>query len=171
VAVLLEAARVLRANPSDVGVDIVLFDLEDMGDEGAERDPHNRDPFCIGSERFLADNPSYRPAFGILVDMVGDRALRIPKEGFSVQHAPHVVEMVWRAARRVGASAFVEERGGAILDDHVPFLKRGIPVVDLIDFDYPHWHTTGDTPDRCAPESLQQVGDVLLRVIRDHGQR
>ncbi|MDX1530417.1 MAG: M28 family peptidase [Rhodothermales bacterium] len=164
VAVLLELARILHANPLPYGVDVVLFDLEDAGDY--ERTDSTGTPFAIGSEQFVQMNPEYRPAWGLLLDMVGDRDLRIPKEGYSLQYARPVVERVWAAAERVGADAFVDRPGQAVSDDHVPFLRRGIPVVDLIHTPFPDtWHTTADTPDRVSAESLEQVGEVVVEVL------
>lgn len=168
VAVLLEIARILAEHPLDIGVDIVLFDLEDLGtssqvdaDSGAAHVP-----FAIGSAAFVRDNPTYRPTYGILLDMVGDRDLRIPKEGYSRTYAPHIVDEIWAAAGRVGAPAFIDEPGGAVEDDHVPFLRVGIPIVDLIHLPFPDtWHTTADTPDRVSPESLGQVGEVVVEVL------
>lgn len=166
VAVLLEMARLLHESPLDYGVDIVLFDLEDLGDyTDSPITPDSLNPFGIGSEHFAKTNPTYRPAFGILLDMIGDRDLRIEREGYSQRYAPQIVEKVWRAAKQVGATAFVDEVGGAIKDDHYAFLRRGLKVIDLIDFDYPYWHTVADTPDKCSPESLQQVGKVLVEVL------
>lgn len=160
VAVLLEMARVMHRSPPKMRVDIVLFDLEDMGDEG-----NSPNPFAIGSERFVEDHPGYRPSFGILLDMIGDRDLVIRMEGYSYVSARPVVEAVWDAARRVGSKGFVKSLGGPILDDHIAFLKRGIMVANLIDFDYPYWHTMEDTQDKCSPASLKQVGDVLVEII------
>jgi glutaminyl-peptide cyclotransferase len=165
VAVLLEMARIFGEHPPPVGVDIVLFDLEDIGDYEFEADTLAI-PFAIGSEAFARAHPQYRPSYGILVDMVGDRNLRIPMEGFSLQYARPILERVFRAAERAGADAFVREPGGAIFDDHVPFLRRGIPVVNLIHQPFPDtWHTIRDTPEYVRPESLQQVGDVLVEVL------
>lgn len=165
VAALLEMARILKQHPLDFGVDIILFDLEDLGAYNASLYPDSLNQFCIGSEHFAGSQPEYRPRYGILLDMVGDKSLIIKKEGYSVANAGSVVNKVWAAARKTGASAFVEEEGELLQDDHVPFLKRGIPVIDLIDFDYPYWHTIQDTPDKCSAESLQQVGDVLVEVL------
>ena len=168
VAVLIEMARLLHADPPDVGVDIVLFDLEDMGDDvdATTDSTEAKTPFAIGSEYFAEHNKGYRPSYGILLDMVCDRNLRIPKEANSVAYARPIVDKVWTAAARVGATAFVDERGQAVMDDHIPFLKRGIRVIDLIQTPFPHyWHTVEDTPDKCSAESLQQVGDVLVEVI------
>lgn len=167
VAVLLEMARLLEAIPPNVGVDLVFFDLEDLGDDVDEADSNAvRNPFAIGSEAFAASYADYRPTYGILLDMVCDRNLSIPIEANSLAYAPQVVEKVWSAADRVGATAFVRRRGPAVTDDHIAFLKRGIPVIDLIQTPFPpYWHTTADTPDQCSAASLQQVGDVLVEVV------
>lgn len=167
VAVLLELARLLDAHPPEVGVDLVLFDLEDLGDDrppGADSGAAN--PFALGSEAFARDHPQYRPTYGVLLDMVCDRALRIPQEAYSRIEAPEVVARVWAAAERAGAEAFLDEPGGPVVDDHVAFLRRGIPVVDLIHYPFPDtWHTTADTPAACSAESLQQVGDTLVELL------
>ena len=168
VAVLLEIARLLNAHPlpQRVGIDIVLFDLEDLGTTDPSVPEAQRIPFAMGSEMFVRDNPGYRPAWGILLDMVGDTDLRLPKEGYSVQYAPEVVERVWAAARRVGSTAFLDEVGPAVQDDHVPFLREGIPVVDLIQTPFPAtWHTTSDTPANVSAESLGQVGRVVVELL------
>ena len=165
VAVLLEVARQLVATPppGDLGVDLVFFDLEDLGE--ATGDPLDV-PYAAGSELFVQTNPDVRPAWGIVLDMVGDRDLAIPKEGFSQQYAPAVVERVWAAARRVGVPAFKDAVGMPVQDDHVAFLGRGIPVIDLIHTPFPDtWHTTFDLPDRMAPESLDQVGRVVIEAL------
>ena len=168
VAVLLEIARLLHAEPlrQPVGVDVVLFDLEDSGTADPAVAPDQRVPFAMGSEMFVLNNPGYRPAWGVLLDMVGDRDLRLPKEGYSVQYAPGVVDRVWAAARRAGATAFLDEVGPAIHDDHVPFLREGIPVVDVIQTPFPDtWHTTSDTPENVRAESLGQVGRTLVELL------
>ena len=163
VALLLEVARILGCKPPTREVHIILFDMEDMGD--LPPNALHKDPFCIGSTRFVQDNPDFRPSWGILVDMVGKRGLRIKKEAISVSWAPHLVHRIWTTARRRGSTVFSEEVGQPIFDDHVPFLQRGIPVVNLIDMDYPYWHTVEDTPDKCSPKSLREVAEVILEVI------
>lgn len=165
VAVLLEMARILTETPppGDIGIDLVFFDLEDLGETTG--DPQDV-PYAAGSELFMQANPNYRPEWGILLDMVGDRNLRIPKEGFSHRYAPAIVERVWAAARRVNASAFLEEVGTPIQDDHIAFLSRGIPVIDLIQTPFPDtWHTVSDLPDRVEAESLGQVGRVVIEAV------
>jgi glutaminyl-peptide cyclotransferase len=165
VAVLLEIAAVLKATPPPVGVDIVLFDGEDYGKEG------DIDRYLLGSRHFARNRPtSYAPAYGILLDMVGDANLEIPKEQHSLRSAPDVMNTVWRTARELGITQFSDEIGDEILDDHVPLNEVGIKTVDLIDFAYPdashrYWHTHNDTPEHCSAESLGAVGTVLTHVI------
>ena len=74
----------------------------------------------------------------------------------------------WAIAASLGyQETFVPEYKWSIIDDHMPFAKRGIHAVDIIDFDYPHWHTIQDTPDKVSPESLQRVGRVLEELLED----
>ena len=81
-----------------------------------------------------------------------------------------LTELVFAIADSLGAPGFVRENGPGVFDDHVPFLALGIPAVDLIDFDYPAWHTTADTPDQCSPESLESVTNVVLHLLHRLGQ-
>jgi len=160
VAVLLEIARVLHATPPPIGVDIVLFDGEDLGTAGSS------ETFAAGSRYFASQKDArYNPRYGILLDMVGDRNLNLYKEGNSVRYAADVVNRVWSLAQRLGISEFMFEQRYEVADDHVPLLNVGIPCIDLIDFDYPHWHTLADTPDKCSPESLEKIGRVVLAAI------
>ncbi len=165
VAVLLEIATLLHAQPPPIGVDIVLFDGEDYGREG---DTPN---YLLGSRYFAAHKrPSYQPRFGILMDMVGDTYLEIPKEGHSVRYAPDVLAMVWDKARELGYPQFLEGEGEEVIDDHLPLNEVGIKTIDIIDFDYPdqssrYWHTHQDIPEHCSPESLEAVGDVVTHVV------
>jgi glutaminyl-peptide cyclotransferase len=149
VAVLLELARSL---PRDtVPIWLVFFDAEDNG----------RIPdwdWILGSRAFVAQM-TVPPGRMILVDMVGDRDLRIPMEGYS---DPTLRSSIWDTAARLGHSdIFLPKVGSPILDDHVPFVEAGIPSVDVIDLDYEYWHTVSDTPDKVSAQSLQIVGDVL----------
>ncbi len=159
VAVLLEIARALKRRPPKQRVTIVLFDGEDYG-PGANN-------MFLGSRFFARHWTDPPPAWAVLLDMVADRDLRLPMEALSQQKAPAVVDRIWGAAERAGASAFVREHGPYVFDDHVFLLAKGIPCIDVIDFDYPHWHTLADTPDKCAPASLEQVGKALLRAIAE----
>jgi Zn-dependent M28 family amino/carboxypeptidase len=85
-----------------------------------------------------------------------------------VRYQPDLVDRIWKRAARLGfADYFVDAAIDPIHDDHVSLLAAGIPTIDIIDFDYPWWHTTGDTPDKCSPQSLQRVGQLLLSLIVD----
>jgi hypothetical protein len=159
VAVLLTLAEIFASQAPPLGVDLLFFDGEDYGREG---DP---DHYLLGSRRFVVDFARYRPEALILLDMVGDADLSIPMEGFSLRNASDLTRRVFNAAQRLGLPAFVPQEGPALLDDHVPFLRAGIPAVNLIDFDYGAWHTTADLPGRCSPESLGQVGRLLLALL------
>lgn len=159
VAVLLEIAHCLKNNPASKSVTIVLFDGEDYGTEG------HLENYCLGSKYFASQLTGKEYQYGILLDMVGDKNLSIPMEAYSVQIAPDLVESVWSCARRLKIKAFQRFPGNDIYDDHRPLIEAGIPTIDIIDFDYPYWHTLQDTPDKCSPESLKSVGDVLLDFI------
>ncbi len=163
VAVLLEIARIMKENPPPVGVCIVLFDGEDSGTYGIDK------TWCVGS-RFFAHNlpPDFNPQYGILIDMIGDRDLTLPMEKNSLRYAEDLVYKVWTIARQKGLNQFIFSEGSEIIDDHLELIKVGIPVIDIIDFEYPYWHTLGDTEDKCSPESLGVVGTLLLSLIYEH---
>jgi len=165
VAVLLEIAQHLKSNPPNVGIDMLFTDGEDYGKEGDNQN------YLLGAKHFAKNLPSgFKPAFGILLDMVGDVQLEIAKEKYSLQYAPDIVELVWSTAKELGVDQFTSDTQGWVIDDHLPFNEVGIKTIDLIDFHYPdetnrYWHTTQDTPDKCSPESLEAVGKVLMYVI------
>jgi glutaminyl-peptide cyclotransferase len=162
VGLLLALAEVLKRNAPPIGVDLLLVDGEDYGDFDSMRD------VLIGSTYFAAHLPdsAYRPLFGVVWDMIGDRDLRITQEINSLNSAPEVVARVWNlAADRGLADVFVPEPGIAINDDHVPLLRAGLRVIDVIDFEYPHHHKPSDTIDKISVESLQKVGDVATALI------
>ncbi|MFH1010897.1 MAG: M28 family peptidase [bacterium] len=159
VAVLLEIARRCALYPPPIGMDIVLFDGEDYGFDGSP------DEWLIGSKHFAKNLPEPAPRFGILLDLVGDRDLRIPMEQASYALARNIVEKVWSVARELNITSFQHEVGQAVYDDHMPLNEVGIPTIDIVDFDYPAWHTLRDTPSACSAKSLDDVGRVLLQVI------
>ena len=103
----------------------------------------------------------------VLVDMIGDRDLRISRESNST---PWLTDVIWATAKRLKRPEFVD-RETAIEDDHLPFLEAGVQAVDLIDLDYPAWHTAGDTLDKVSGQSLQVVGDVLLAALPEIEKR
>lgn len=163
VAVLLHMMELLAADPPTRGVDLLFFDAEDSGPAG---DPSG---FCLGSRhlaRTWADFGSplagTEPRALVLLDMVGKRGLSIGLEQYSYRYAPDFTLAVFERALALGLSAFEPRLAHAVYDDHVPFLEAGLPAVNLIDFDYPAWHTTADTPDQCDPASLGQVGRLVM---------
>jgi glutaminyl-peptide cyclotransferase len=125
-----------------------------------------------GSQNFLRDGlrgskvaaPRYRDARAmVLLDFVGEKRLRIPREGYSNER---LWERLRRAARQVGAgSVFPDEVQGAIQDDHLPFLEEGVPAIDLIDFDFPCWHTRCDDLSIVSERSLDAVGETMMRLL------
>ena len=158
VAVLLEVAEVARRRPPPIGVDLVFLDGEDLGREDRP------DDYCRGARGYAARLPApgdaARPVAGFLFDMVGDRDLGIWDEGTSAQRAASLVDLVHEAARATGARHFHAGVRYTLTDDHVPLLDAGLPAVDVIDFDYPAWHTSRDLPDRCSAASLAEVARV-----------
>ncbi len=163
VAVLLELARILKSNPPPIGVDILLTDGEDYGDS---RNDGNTDLYFLGARHFAkTKRPDYNPQFGILLDMVGDRDLRLPLEQNSMRFAPQLMDLIWTTAEENQVTSFIRVPGEAISDDHLSLNDAGIPTIDIIDFQYPHWHTQQDTPDKCSAQSLEAVGKVLSALI------
>ena len=156
VAVLLEVARVLQKTGTPIGVDLVLFDGEDLGTET------NPSGFFRGSTRYVERIGDERPLFVIVIDMVGKRDLNLAWEVNSRNHASNIVDLVWGEAHELGIKTFRSVPGPQVYDDHVPFLNASIPAIDLIDFDFPEWHTTHDRPPVCSPQSLEAVGTVLV---------
>jgi len=160
VAVLLEIARIMNMNPPSYGVDILLVDGEDYGEYG------DNDSWAIGSREFARrKNPSYKPMYGILLDLIGDRDQEIYIEVNSHRFARGIVDKVWNKAQDLGIYEFIPEVKFEVMDDHVRLLEAGIPCIDIIDFEYPYWHTTEDTPDKCSPQSLENVGRVVLAIL------
>jgi len=153
VAVLLELARSL---PDDtLPVWLVFFDAEDNGRiEGWD--------WILGSRAF-AEEIKIAPRAVVIVDMIGDADLNIYLERNS---NVAIRTEIWSTAEKLGyGDKFINQEKYSMEDDHTPFLEAGIPAVDLIDFDYPYWHTTQDTPDKVSAKSLQAVGDTLLNWI------
>jgi Zn-dependent M28 family amino/carboxypeptidase len=149
VAVLLELARTI---PTDsVPLWLVFFDAEDNGNlPGWE--------WIMGSRAFVAALET-RPSAVVIVDMIGDAGLNIYIERNS---DTRLAKEIWGQAAGLGyKEQFIAKPKYSLIDDHIPFLEVGIPAVDIIDFDYPYWHTTEDTPDKVSAESLQAVGETL----------
>ena len=99
--------------------------------------------------------------------MVGDKDLNIYKEGNSDHEINHEI---WSIANNLGYSQFISSYKYNLIDDHTPFLDAGIRAVDVIDFDYPYWHTTSDTVDKISAQSLKVVGDTILSWLEQYPQ-
>ena len=151
VAVLLELARTLDRDKLQRQVWLAFFDAEDNGRlDGWE--------WCVGSS-YMAAHLEVTPEAVVVVDMIGDADQQIYLERNS---DPVLQTRLWEIATTLGyTDTFISEYRWAMYDDHVPFAQRGIPAVDIIDFDYPYWHTTQDTPDKVSTESLERVGRVV----------
>ena len=163
---LIELARSLKQTPPSMPVELLFLD----GEEALRLewvDPDNR----YGSRYYVdaarKDGSLAQIAALILVDMIGDADLAIKRE---TQSTTWLTDVIWNAAARLGRKEFVEE-GTPIEDDHIPFLQAGVPAVDLIDLDYPAWHTPQDTMDKLSPRSFQTVGDVLLAALPEIEKR
>jgi glutaminyl-peptide cyclotransferase len=166
-AFLLEWARVLKARANRFTCEVVFLD----GEEALRPDwidPDNR----YGSRHYVRaaqqDGTIKQIRSMVLVDMVGDRDLRIKRESESTRW---LKDVIWGAAKRLKyGDVFVDEET-PIEDDHYPFLNAGVPAVDLIDLDYPPWHTAGDTLDKVSARSMQVVGEVLLEALPEIEKR
>jgi glutaminyl-peptide cyclotransferase len=159
VAVLLELARSLPKDSTPVW--LVFFDAEDNGRiQGWD--------WILGSREFVKRNP-VQPRAVVVIDMIGDADLNIYRERNS---NAAITGEIWKTAKALGyGEKFIDTYKYSMEDDHTPFLEAGLPAVDIIDFDYPYWHTTQDTPDKVSAESLKAVGDTLRAwVIQRSGQ-
>ena len=165
-AVLMELATRLAKLPGDLGVDVVLFDGEELVyDEVGE--------YFMGASHFareyVREPPETPYRWGVLLDMVGAADLHLFQEvtGLRWQDTRPLISSLWGTARHLGVREFVARRGSEVRDDHLPLHDIAqIPTCDIIDFDYPYWHTEQDTPRHCSPLSLAKVGWVLEEWLR-----
>jgi len=163
VAVLLELARILPVEEDDPAVWLYFFDGEDSGDI-------NGWPWAVGARHAAKRVDPNHVRCVIVVDMVGDKDQAFYWENNST---PALRQSIWEMAEELGYDhIFVPESLNlSVIDDHLPFAKRNIPAVDIIDFEYPYWHTVDDTPDKVSPRSLGRVGEVLYNWYQISGTR
>lgn len=170
VGVLMEIARILKSNPVDIGVDIILFDAEDLGKNSY------RNSYCLGSQYWSKNlhHPGYTANFGILLDMVGATNATFAWEENSVEYAKPYLEKVWSTAQNLGYSKqFIYFQNGGIEDDHFYVNTNArIPTIDIIAYDantpssFPeHHHTHRDNMSVIDRGTLKAVGQTLLEVI------
>ena len=180
VGVLLEIARQLASVPTNIGVDIILFDAEDYGkhenDEKNEKYASARNSWALGSQHW-SRHPhdfSYSPRYGILLDIVGAPNSKFKHEYYSKEWSSPIVNKVWKHAKKAGYSNyFIDEEGGVVTDDHVYVnINTGIRCIDIINCDRespsgfgPYWHTMKDDMDWIDKETLKAVGQTVLNVI------
>ncbi len=161
-AALLEAARSLHALKRSADAPELRFVLFD-----GEEAPAGQDDFYSagdrGSKAYVAAHHGEVGAM-VLLDFVANRGLRLAREEGS---DPALWSRLRAAGRRVGVGAvFPAATQGEVLDDHTPFARAGVPAIDLIDFDYPWWHTTADTPDKLSARSLDAAGETIVELLR-----
>lgn len=168
VAGVMELSHHMDRLPDDVGVDVVLFD----GEELVYRE--RRDSYFLGSTYFARNYAANRPAIpyksGVLLDMIGDKELRLYYERNSWNYARETCKSIFETAAMLNVDAFVPRIRHEVRDDHIPLNEIArIPTIDLIDFDYPrpglgvpqYWHTTKDVPENCSGQSIATVIYVL----------
>lgn len=164
-ALLMELGKHMSGFESEIGVDFVLFDAEEFIYRESDR-------YFLGAEHFAAwyvdavgrRQIDYRYEKGVLLDMIGDADLRLYQERHSLKFpkARPIVLDIWRTAKRLGVKEFVGQPRHWVRDDHLALNETAkIPTCDIIDFDYPAWHTEADLPDQCSALSLAKVGWVL----------
>lgn len=151
VAVLLEMARTLNVDQTGREIWLTFFDAEDNGRlDGWD---------WIAGSTYMAQNLTVTPTAMILLDMIGDADQQLYWDRNS---NPQLNESIWQTAAALGfAQQFIPQYKWTMIDDHMPFAQRGIPAVDLIDFDYPYWHTTQDTADKVSLRSLERIGRTV----------
>lgn len=166
VALFMQMAKELKDVDTPFGVDLILFDGEEL-----VYNPNDR--YFLGSEYFASvyakDPPEHKYHWGILVDMIGDADLQIYQErnSLSFPKTDRLVRSVWKTARDIRVFEFINRPFYEIRDDHLALNNTAkIPTCDLIDFDYDYWHKEGDIPARCSAESLSKVGRVLKEWLR-----
>jgi glutaminyl-peptide cyclotransferase len=158
VSILLELARIIPNTPDlEKKISLVFFDAEDNGNI-------NGWDWIMGSNAYVDSLTDY-PEAAIILDMVGDKDLQIYQEHNSDKN---LTAQIWDTAAKLGYSnTFIAKEKYNLIDDHIAFIRAGIPAVDIIDFNYPYWHTTDDTIDKVSPRSLQIVGDTLINWLRN----
>jgi hypothetical protein len=165
-AALLELGRVLAARGSEFTIELLFLDGEEAVVEWSDTDS------TYGSRHYVQAAQKAGTLAGIrafvLLDMIGDRDLAIRRDSNST---PWLTDIVWSAAARLGHAATFRDELMAIEDDHLPFLRAGVPAVDIIDLDNPTWHTPLDNLEHVNPKSLQIVGDVVLAALPEIEKR
>lgn len=174
IGVILELARNMGMKKPEIGVDLLAVDAEDYGESSTWG--YEELTWCLGTQywtKHMPYNATNKPVYGIVLDMVGGRDARFHREFHSNKYAPHIVDKVWgTAASSPYASRFINETGGALIDDHVFINSAGIPCIDIVECNNvvtrsfpPTWHTTSDNMKNIDRESLKAAGQIVLDVL------
>lgn len=158
-ALLLALAEVFAESPPSMPVMLVFFDGEDLGRAG------HPEEFAAGSRYFAAHFPAPFPEAGLVVDMVASRSMRLSLEARSRALFPELARLVDRLAAQLGVDRYDPDWGPAVIDDHIPLLRAGLPTLCLIDFRDPYWHTHRDRPEACSPVNLGMTGRLVGALI------
>lgn len=175
VGIIMELARLMADNQPSVGVDLILFDVEDWGAPHGQASDVDDGGWILGS-RYWSEHPhskDYKARYGVLLDMVGASGAAFYREYISDYYASSYVDKIWTRAAELGMShIFINTRGGAVTDDHIPVNQAGIPCVNIIHYIpdtesgfFEHWHTHNDNIDIIDRNTLGQVGLLLTNLI------
>jgi hypothetical protein len=171
-AFLIELARVLKDQPREFTYEFVWFDGEEAVVDWYAPLPDGTTDNTYGSKFYVQAAKKANALASIkamiLVDMIADRDLKIRREERSTGW---LKDAIWGAAKRIGHGGVFLDEETQIDDDHLPFLNAGVPAVDIIDLEYPAWHTPADNLSAVSARSLQIVGDVILAAIPDIEKR
>lgn len=158
-ALLIELARVLKDRPREFTYELVFFDGEEAWGDWSTGN-------TFGSRHYVAAARDAGTLTGvkamILLDMIGEKNVRLLKDTSSTTW---LNDIIWQTARSLGYGSSFVDGYTAVDDDHIPFIRAGIPAVDLIDLDYPAWHTPNDTIDKLDPKSMEIVGNVVVAAL------
>jgi glutaminyl-peptide cyclotransferase len=171
VAVILEMARQIQQKQPNVGVDFILWDIEDYGK--SQDETPNETTWCIGSQYWAKNKhvADYKPLYAINLDMVGGGNAQFAQDEVSRKYAPNVVKKVWEIGNEIGYSAyFINVISGSLIDDHFWVNQAGIPAIDIIHFTdasgfYMNWHTQLDNLNNIDKNTLKAVGQTVLETI------
>jgi Zn-dependent M28 family amino/carboxypeptidase len=171
VAIMLEMARQIQQKQPNVGVDFILWDIEDYGK--ANDETVGETTWCIGSQYWTKNQPvkGYMPLYGINLDMVGGSNAQFTQDEISRKYAPEIVKKVWDIGNEIGYSAyFINVISGSLIDDHYWVNQAGIPCIDIIHYAdgtgfYRNWHTQLDNLNNIDKNTLKAVGQTVLETI------
>ncbi|MCE9531110.1 MAG: M28 family peptidase [Planctomycetes bacterium] len=164
VAFFMELAHHMKDIPLQVGLDFVIFDGEEFMYDSM------RDRFFLGSihfaDQYKKEPPAHRYIAAVLLDLFAGKDAKFPIEVNSFFLAAEVVDSIWKEAKTQGVNSFVLDRGHEVQDDHLALNRVGIPAIDIIDFDYPHWHKLTDLPEHCSGDKMTEVAKVLTAWVQ-----